>query len=91
MTEKDKKNIAELLAKELKNHKPVIRRPNGIDTETAQLMKELVGIMKTGKKAWKPLTDQLLSSFTNYYHKYKPNHNSRNSRRTNTAIHADRT
>ncbi len=51
MTAKDKKDIAKYIADELKTHQPVIQCPNGIDAETAQGMKELVGIMKTGKKA----------------------------------------
>ncbi|MFA6715600.1 MAG: hypothetical protein WCS27_09495 [Victivallaceae bacterium] len=51
MTDRDKKDIAQYIAEELKDHQPAIQCPNGIDHETAQGMKELVGIMKTGKKA----------------------------------------
>ncbi|MDD5598561.1 MAG: hypothetical protein PHV82_11505 [Victivallaceae bacterium] len=51
MTDKDKKDIAQYIAEELKSHQPVIHCPNGITPEVAQGIKDFVNMINTSKKA----------------------------------------
>lgn len=51
MTAKDKKDIAKYLADELRDHKPKIICPHGIDADTAENLKDLGKTWKIGKKA----------------------------------------
>ena len=49
MTDKDKQDIAELLANVLDQHPAAC--PNGIDAETAQTLKAFADSVRSGKKA----------------------------------------
>ena len=50
MTERDRKLLAKDIASELKDHKPEISCPHGIDAETAASLKDLGQTWKIGKK-----------------------------------------
>ena len=50
LTKKDIEELGKVVEKKLEDHKPVFECPNGVTPEMAQGMKEIVGLINSGKK-----------------------------------------